>query len=101
MPTEAPSEPVQGPYEPKAPLSRATTAGLQAGAVGAFVSAVQNALASHSAGAAGFLTRTGGSIGTFGGSPRHHYLSYFFELCLNSGNGRYLCVHRGGGRKSA
>lgn len=65
MPTEAPSEPVQGAYEPKAPLSRATTTALQAGAVGAFVSAVQNALASHSAGAAGFLTRTGGTIGTF------------------------------------
>lgn len=62
------SEPVQDAYEPKAPLSRATTAGLQAGAVGAFVSAVQNALSSHSAGAAGFLTRTGGSIGTFGES---------------------------------
>ncbi|KAG6381126.1 hypothetical protein JVT61DRAFT_5524 [Boletus reticuloceps] len=62
---EAPSGPIQDAYEPKAPLSRATTAGLQAGAVGTFVSAVQNALSSHSAGAAGFLTRTGSSIGTF------------------------------------
>ncbi|KAG8219760.1 hypothetical protein J3R82DRAFT_732 [Butyriboletus roseoflavus] len=65
MTTEAPLELVRGAYEPKAPLARATTAGFQAGAVGAFISAVQNALASHSAGAAGFLTRTGGTIGTF------------------------------------
>lgn len=79
MATEAPSEPVQDPYEPKALLSRATTAGLQAGAVGAFVSAVQNALASHSAGAAGFLTRTGGTIGTFGESPQHLHLSHFID----------------------
>ena len=93
MPTELPSEPVQGAYEPKAPLSRATTAGLQAGAVGAFVSAVQNALASHSAGAAGFLTRTGGSIGTFGGSPRHCHLAYNVDQCLNSGDGGCLCVY--------
>lgn len=68
-----------GAYEPKAALSRATTTGLQAGAVGAFVSAVQNALSSHSAGAAGFLTRTGGSIGTFGGSPPRLCLSYLVD----------------------
>jgi len=79
MVTEAPSEHVRDAYEPKAPLSRATTTGLQAGAVGAFVSAVQNALSSHSAGAAGFLTRTGGSIGTFGELPQHLHLSYFVD----------------------
>ncbi|KAF8846324.1 hypothetical protein BDN67DRAFT_918661 [Paxillus ammoniavirescens] len=65
MASGASSEIVRDVYEPKAPLASATSTGLQAGAVGAFVSAVQNALASHSAGAAGFLTRTGGTIGTF------------------------------------
>ena len=40
--------------------------GLQAAGVGALVSAVQNALGTHSSGAAGFLTRTGGTIGFFG-----------------------------------
>jgi len=53
-------------YEPKPTLRNATTIGFQAGVVGAFVSAVQNALGSHSRGAAGFLTRSGGTIGTFG-----------------------------------
>ncbi|KAH7913008.1 hypothetical protein BJ138DRAFT_1147044 [Hygrophoropsis aurantiaca] len=52
-------------YEPKSSLRNASTIGLQAGLVGAFVSAVQNALGSHSAGAAGILTRSGGTIGTF------------------------------------
>lgn len=71
--------PVQDAYEPKAPLSCATTTGLQAGAVGAFVSAVQNALASHSAGAAGFLTRTGGTIGTFGQLPQPFLFLFFVD----------------------
>ncbi|OJA16269.1 hypothetical protein AZE42_00147 [Rhizopogon vesiculosus] len=60
-----PPEPAEGVYEPKPLLRNATTIGLQAGMVGAFVSAVQNALGSHSRGAAGFLTRSGGTIGTF------------------------------------
>ena len=53
-------------YEPKPSLKYASLVGLQAGAVGVFVSAIQNALASHSSGASGFLTRTGGTIGFFG-----------------------------------
>lgn len=61
-----PPEPSEAVYEPKPALRNATTIGLQAGVVGAFVSAVQNALGSHSRGAAGFLTRSGGTIGTFG-----------------------------------
>ncbi|KIJ68510.1 hypothetical protein HYDPIDRAFT_24780 [Hydnomerulius pinastri MD-312] len=65
MASDAPSEPVQDAYEPKAAFASATSIGLQAGAVGAFVSAVQNALGAHSMGATGFLTRTGGTIGTF------------------------------------
>lgn len=61
-----PSQPAEEVYEPKPALRNATTIGLQAGLVGTFVSAVQNALGSHSRGAAGFLTRSGGTIGTFG-----------------------------------
>jgi len=52
-------------YEPKPSLKYASTVGLQAGAVGAFVSAIQNALGSHSHGAMGWVTRTGGTIGFF------------------------------------
>lgn len=61
-----PPQPAEEGYEPKSALRNATTIGFQAGMVGAFVSAVQNALGSHSRGAAGFLTRSGGTIGTFG-----------------------------------
>ncbi|KAH7929325.1 hypothetical protein BV22DRAFT_1081075 [Leucogyrophana mollusca] len=60
-----PPQTVEDVYEPKPSLRNASSIGLQAGVVGAFVSAVQNALGSHSAGAAGILTRSGGTIGTF------------------------------------
>jgi hypothetical protein len=53
-------------YEVKPTLSNASRLGLQSAAVGAFVSALQNALGTHSRGAMGFLTRTGGTIGFFG-----------------------------------
>jgi hypothetical protein len=53
-------------YEPKPSLQNAAKVGLQAGVVGTFVSAIQNALGTHSHGAAGFLTRSGGTIGVFG-----------------------------------
>lgn len=53
-------------YEPKSTLQYGSAVGLQAAGVGAVVSAVQNALGSHSAGAAGFFTRTGSTIGMFG-----------------------------------
>ncbi|KAK7694743.1 hypothetical protein QCA50_001931 [Cerrena zonata] len=52
-------------YDPKPTLQYASSVGLQAAGVGAVVSAVQNALGSHSAGASGFFTRTGGTIGMF------------------------------------
>jgi len=52
-------------YDPKPSLQHASVVGLQAAAVGAFVSAVQNALGSHGSGASGFLTRSGGTIGIF------------------------------------
>ena len=57
-------------YEPKPSLKYAATVGLQAAVIGAFVSTIQNALGSHSHGAAGFLTRTGGTIGFFGTFPQ-------------------------------
>lgn len=62
---EAPS-PVSAVYEPKPTLKYASVVGLQAGTVGLFVSAIQNALGTHSHGALGFVTRTGGTIGFFG-----------------------------------
>lgn len=40
--------------------------GLQSAGVGVLVSAVQNALGTHNAGAMGILTRTGSTIGFFG-----------------------------------
>jgi len=53
-------------YETKGALSYASRVGLQAAGVGVFASTVQNALSSHSQGAMGFVTRTGGTIGFFG-----------------------------------
>lgn len=53
-------------YEPKPSLLYASTIALQTTAIGAVVSATQNALGSHSRGALGVLTRTGGTIGLFG-----------------------------------
>lgn len=68
-------------FTPKPTLAYASTVGFQAAAVGAFVSAIQNALGTHKAGASGFLTRTGGTIGFFGASAcvngrEHPGLSY-------------------------
>ncbi|EIW86771.1 hypothetical protein CONPUDRAFT_44990 [Coniophora puteana RWD-64-598 SS2] len=60
-----PPQQVPDVFEPKPAFRNGMAIGLQAGAIGAFISAVQNALGQHSAGAAGFLTRTGGTIGTF------------------------------------
>jgi hypothetical protein len=53
-------------YEEKSPLKNASLVALQAGGVGAFVSAIQNALGTHSKGAGGFFTRSGTTIGIFG-----------------------------------
>ncbi|TFK94457.1 hypothetical protein K466DRAFT_536109 [Polyporus arcularius HHB13444] len=52
-------------YDPKPSLQYASAVGLQAAGIGALVSAVQNALGTHTSGAAGFLTRTGSTIGFF------------------------------------
>ena len=60
--------PEQATYDPKPTLQYASTVGLQAAGVGALVSAIQNAVGSHGSGAAGFFTRTGGTIGFFGAS---------------------------------
>ncbi|ETW86887.1 hypothetical protein HETIRDRAFT_41217 [Heterobasidion irregulare TC 32-1] len=60
------SQPIDTPaFENKPTVQYAATVGLQAGLVGAFVSAVQNALGTHSKGASGFLSRSGGTIGFF------------------------------------
>jgi hypothetical protein len=53
-------------YEHKPPLELAGTAGLKGAGAGLLVSAVQNALDTHSRGAMGVLTRTGGTVGLFG-----------------------------------
>ncbi|KAI0825044.1 hypothetical protein BC628DRAFT_1321051 [Trametes gibbosa] len=63
--TTSAATPEKAAYEPKASLQYASAVGLQAAGVGALVSAVQNALGSHSSGAAGIFTRTGGTIGFF------------------------------------
>lgn len=70
-------------YDTKPTLTYASRVGLQAAAVGAFVSTIQNALSSHSRGAMGFLTRTGGTIGFFG-------VCYFLVRRSKSTNG-HLC----------
>ncbi|KAF9651857.1 hypothetical protein BDM02DRAFT_3154024 [Thelephora ganbajun] len=57
---------VEKTFQPKATLRHASAVGIQAAGVGALVSAIQNALNSHKYGAAGVLTRTGGTIGFFG-----------------------------------
>ncbi|KAI8990521.1 hypothetical protein BD414DRAFT_413709 [Trametes punicea] len=59
------TKPETATYDPKPTLRYASAVGLQAAGIGALVSAVQNALGRHSSGAAGFLTRTGGTIGFF------------------------------------
>jgi len=52
-------------YEAKTPVASAASVALKAGAVGFFVSSLQNALQKHSYGAMGVFTRTGGTIGFF------------------------------------
>lgn len=54
------------PYTPKPSLELAAYAFAKGAGAGLLVSAVQNALDSHSRGAAGVLSRTGGTIGLFG-----------------------------------
>ncbi|KAE8219062.1 hypothetical protein CF319_g7169 [Tilletia indica] len=58
------SAPVEA-YEPKDALAIGMTGGLQAAATGVLVSAVQNALQTHKAGAMGIFTRTGSTIAIF------------------------------------
>ena len=65
-------------YETKPTVGNAVRVGLQGAAVGAFVSAIQNALDKHTRGAMGFLTRTGSTIGVFG--THNHQLLDNHEL---------------------
>ena len=68
-------------FQPRASLRYASAVGIQAAGVGALVSAVQNALGSHNYGAAGVLTRTGGTIGFFGTSfPLSLHTPYFAHI---------------------
>ena len=60
------AEPAPPAYEDKSVVGNCMNAGIQGALVGAFVSTVQNALGTHSKGASGFITRTGGTIGFFG-----------------------------------
>jgi hypothetical protein len=53
-------------YEPKPTLEYAAISGAKGAVVGLLVSSVQNALETHNRGAAGVITRTGGTIGFFG-----------------------------------
>lgn len=53
-------------FEAKSPFQEAARIGLQAGVVGFVLSSIQNALGTHSHGAMGVVTRTGGTIGFFG-----------------------------------
>lgn len=59
-------------YEEKPTVRYTAAAALQATMVGAFVSAIQNALGAHNQGAAGFFTRSGGTIGFFGACLRSY-----------------------------
>ena len=81
LPAVEPQSTDPAEFTPKPTLAYASAVGFQAAAVGAFVSAIQNALGTHKAGASGFLTRTGGTIGFFGASAcangrEHPGLSY-------------------------
>jgi hypothetical protein len=67
-------------YDHKPSLKYASLVGLQAGAVGAFVSTIQNALSTHSHGAMGFVTRTGATIGFFGARKSFPFLIHDLML---------------------
>lgn len=53
-------------FEPKPTVANTTKLGVQSAAAGACVAAVQNALGTHTSGAAGVFTRYGSTIGFFG-----------------------------------
>jgi hypothetical protein len=60
-------------YQRKPALRNASITGLQTGAAGCLVSAIQNALGQHAQGALGVLTRSGATIGMFGEFVCSHY----------------------------
>jgi len=53
-------------YHSKDAIGTAIKATTITGAAGLFVSTIQNSLARQNVGTFGFLTRTGGTVGTFG-----------------------------------
>lgn len=56
----------EGPYHPKDAVGGAIKATAITGSAGLFIAAVQNTLARRPVGAAGVLTRFGGTVGVFG-----------------------------------
>ena len=64
MPADAPSynKPV---FQERSAVNEALSAGAMSAAAGLFMSALQNSLQRHSAGAIGIFTRTGGTIALF------------------------------------
>ena len=100
--TTSGTTPEKAAYDPKPSLQYASAVGLQAAGIGALVSAVQNALGTHSSGAAGFLTRTGGTIGFFGTCVQDTTEAEDVErLSVRSCYGRDLRVDRIGRGKSS
>ena len=53
-------------YQPKDAVKAAITGTLVTGTAGALVAAVENSLSKRNVGAWGILTKSGGTIGTFG-----------------------------------
>lgn len=58
-----------GQFKPRDTIGLATKGTLILGGTGLFVSAVQNTLTKQNVGPFGVITRTGGTIATFGNSP--------------------------------
>ncbi len=81
-------------FEPRPTIKYTSVVGLQAGIVGAVVSTIQNALGTHNYGAAGVLTRSGGTIGFFGAcyDAEHYNARQGLTICLR--------VQRQWGRRS-
>ena len=82
-------------YLEKETLQLAGSAGAKAGGVGVLVSAVQNALDTHNRGAAGVITRSGGTIAFFGELYVFLYVASWTHAGLvGSWDGSYVCVGR-------
>lgn len=78
------------PYNAKPSLELGAYAFAKGAGAGLLVSAVQNALDSHSRGAAGVISRTGGTVGLFGMLPmllfRSRFVQWDIDYSLDSLN---------------